>query len=112
MNKQGKRNRVLAAGDGTGSNELPYVGNDHNAVSSIPAKKKRKVKHRVNDPPADEKSLLGTESLGAVENEIVLPRGTPVTTIAGADLADEDVGPALQFYEFCRSFGEVVMENE
>ena len=112
MNKQGKRNRVLVTGDGTGTNELPAEGNDHNAVSSVPANKKRKVKCRVNNRPADEKSLQGTESFGAVENKIVLPRGTPLTSVAGADLEDEDVGPALQFYEFCRSFAEVVMENE
>ncbi|CAM0956384.1 unnamed protein product [Alopecurus aequalis] len=101
---KGKRNRVLATGDGT--NELPAEGNDHNAVSSVPANKKQKVKCRVNYRRADEKSLQGTESLGDVENEIALPRGTPVTSVAGADLEDEDVGPALQFYEFCRSFGE------
>ncbi|KAM0930551.1 hypothetical protein ACQ4PT_000870 [Festuca glaucescens] len=105
--KKSKRNRAVATGDGTGTNELLAEGNDHNAVSSVPTKKKKKkVKCRVDNRPADDKSLQGTESLCAVEDEIVLPRGTPVTNVAGADLEDEDVGPALQFYEFCRSFAE------
>lgn len=103
---KGKRNRVLAMDDGTGTNELPSEVNDHNAAPSVPANKKPKVKHRVNNRRVDEKSLMGTESLGAVENEIVLPRGTPVTNVAGADLENEDVGHALQFYEFCRCFAE------
>jgi hypothetical protein len=38
----------------------------------------------------------------------VLPRGTPVTNIADAQLDDEDVGAAIQFLEFCHAFTEVV----
>ncbi|XP_051195238.1 uncharacterized protein [Lolium perenne] len=101
-----KRNRDVATDDATGTNGLLAEGDDQNAVSSVPTKKKKKVKCTVDNRPADDKSLQGTESLCAVEEEIVLPRGTPITNVAGADLEEEDVGPALQFYEFCRSFAE------
>ncbi|KAI0496658.1 hypothetical protein KFK09_022980 [Dendrobium nobile] len=38
----------------------------------------------------------------------VRPPGKPLTTVAGFDLPAEDVGPALQFFEFCNVFSKVL----
>lgn len=96
----------ITLGTENGANEVQAGADDLNAVPSVPAKKNLKVNCKVNKCPADKKSLLGTGSLVAPENAIALPRGTPVTNIAGVELEAEDVGPAIQFYEFCRSFAE------
>ncbi|KAL6877571.1 hypothetical protein ACP4OV_012786 [Aristida adscensionis] len=97
-------------------NAIPAVkGNDLNAVPSVRVKKRRKRQHDVKNNTADEKSpgekdgghLLRDESPDAPNNSIELPRGTPVTNIAGVQLEDEDVGAAIQFYDFCRSFAEI-----
>lgn len=40
--------------------------------------------------------------------DIVLPQGTLLTEVTGIELPDHDVGAALQFLEFCGSFGEVL----
>ncbi|KAL5581974.1 hypothetical protein UlMin_014416 [Ulmus minor] len=42
------------------------------------------------------------------EVNIPLPQGTPLTSVWGVELSPEDVGPALQFLEFCSSFGKVI----
>ena len=39
--------------------------------------------------------------------DIVLPPGTLLTSVCGIDLLPEDSGCALQFMEFCATFGEV-----
>ncbi|XP_077253222.1 zinc-finger domain of monoamine-oxidase A repressor R1 protein isoform X2 [Tasmannia lanceolata] len=39
---------------------------------------------------------------------IKLPQGTALATIAGIELSADDVGPALQFLEFCSAFGKVL----
>ncbi|RZC58310.1 hypothetical protein C5167_005617 [Papaver somniferum] len=41
------------------------------------------------------------------EIPIQLPQGIDLKAIVGVDLLDEDVGPAIQFLEFCKAFGEV-----
>ncbi|KAI3971017.1 hypothetical protein MKX01_024664 [Papaver californicum] len=41
------------------------------------------------------------------EIPIQLPQGIDLKAIVGIDLLDEDVGPAIQFLEFCKAFGEV-----
>lgn len=38
---------------------------------------------------------------------IVIPQGQLLTEVAGSAWADEDVGAALQFLEFCNAFSEV-----
>ncbi|KAK9272138.1 hypothetical protein L1049_002508 [Liquidambar formosana] len=40
--------------------------------------------------------------------DIPMPQGTELTTIAGVELLPEDVGQALQFLEFCATFGKVL----
>ncbi|KAJ4961799.1 hypothetical protein NE237_021709 [Protea cynaroides] len=40
--------------------------------------------------------------------DIQLPQGADLTTVAGIDVAAEDVGHALQFLEFCAAFGKVL----
>ncbi|KAK3152897.1 hypothetical protein QOZ80_2BG0165030 [Eleusine coracana subsp. coracana] len=85
-----------------------------NAVPSVHIKKKLKRHHSVKKNPADGsfhdggngEPLLRNESPDAPNNNIVLPKGTLVTNVAGAEFDDEDVGAAIQFYEFCRSFAE------
>ncbi|EMS58651.1 hypothetical protein CFC21_082761 [Triticum aestivum] len=52
-------------------------------------------------------NLVQTKSISTLKDEIVVPRGTLVTCIAGINLQPEDVGAAIQFLEFCRSFGEI-----
>ncbi|XP_044411787.1 uncharacterized protein [Triticum aestivum] len=51
-------------------------------------------------------NLRRIESTDALKDEIVIPRGTLVTCVAGVEMQPEDVGAAIQFLEFCRSFGE------
>ncbi|KAK6913483.1 Zinc-finger domain of monoamine-oxidase A repressor R1, partial [Dillenia turbinata] len=40
--------------------------------------------------------------------EIQLPQGAELTNVAGVDVPTEDVGHALQFLEFCATFGKVL----
>ncbi|KAJ8434300.1 hypothetical protein Cgig2_009275 [Carnegiea gigantea] len=40
--------------------------------------------------------------------EVMLPPGTLLTSVVGVDLLPEDIGHALQFLEFCSTFGEVL----
>ncbi|KAL5197232.1 hypothetical protein ABZP36_000744 [Zizania latifolia] len=75
---------------------------DFNAVSSFPVEKKLKRKGTVNNGVP----LMKHEN-PATPKIVVLPRGTPVTSVAGAELEPEDVGPALQFIEFCSTFSEI-----
>ncbi|KAJ6862228.1 hypothetical protein NC652_039152 [Populus alba x Populus x berolinensis] len=43
-----------------------------------------------------------------IDVEIELPQGTFLTAVAGIELPPETVGNALQFLEFCASFGKVL----
>lgn len=65
--------------------------------------------HAVKRPKGN---LQRIESTDALKAEIVVPRGTLVTCVAGVEMQPEDVGAAIQFLEFCRSFGEVVTESK
>lgn len=42
-----------------------------------------------------------------IDVDIKLPQGTCLMAVAGFELPPEDVGNALQFLEFCASFGKV-----
>ncbi|EEF45639.1 ubiquitin-protein ligase, putative [Ricinus communis] len=42
------------------------------------------------------------------EDDIQLPSGTCLTNVAGIELPHEDAGHALQFFEFCAAFAEVL----
>ena len=92
------------------------IGTDLNALPSVPVKKKlKKVSGRVNNMTDDEKfpvdiegdPQIQKESTDVLKTKIELPRGTPVTNIAGTELEANDVGSAIQFIEFCRTFGEI-----
>ncbi|RLN08451.1 uncharacterized protein C2845_PM11G16960 [Panicum miliaceum] len=91
------------------------IGVDLNARPSVCIKKRRKLQHSVRKNPADERSHGGdsneplprNEIPDVLNNNIALPRGTPVTNIAGAQLDNEDIGAAIQFLEFCRAFAEI-----
>ncbi|KAG0532889.1 hypothetical protein BDA96_04G144400 [Sorghum bicolor] len=91
------------------------IGVDLNSLPSVHIKKRQKLKHRAKKDPADETSHGGVnseplqmdENPDSLNSNTVLPRGTPVTNIAGAQLDDEDVGAAIQFLEFCRAFTEI-----
>lgn len=41
------------------------------------------------------------------EEEAFLPEGTPLLTVAGVELPESAVGPALEFLEFCAAFYKV-----
>ncbi|XP_047333767.1 uncharacterized protein LOC124937532 [Impatiens glandulifera] len=43
-----------------------------------------------------------------VDAEISLPRGLELKTALYIELQPEEVGPALQFLEFCSTFGEII----
>lgn len=43
----------------------------------------------------------------ALDVDVPLPQGTRLTTATGIELPPEDVGDALQFFEFCAAFGKV-----
>ncbi|PON78195.1 Zinc-finger domain containing protein [Parasponia andersonii] len=47
-------------------------------------------------------------SLEQTEVSVPLPQGTILTTVWGIELSPEDIGHALQFLEFCASFGKVL----
>ncbi|XP_044951204.1 uncharacterized protein LOC123401451 isoform X3 [Hordeum vulgare subsp. vulgare] len=87
--------------------ECPKCRNDCNCS---------KCKKRRGEEPAGPmvhavKRLKGNprriESTVARKDEIVVPKGTLVNCIAGVEMQPEDVGAAIQFLEFCRSFGEI-----
>ncbi|XP_047333742.1 uncharacterized protein LOC124937516 [Impatiens glandulifera] len=40
--------------------------------------------------------------------EIPLPRGSEIKTVLSIELQPEEIGPALQFLEFCSTFGEII----
>jgi hypothetical protein len=97
------------------------IGTDLNALPSVPVKKKlKKGSCRVNNMTDDEKlpvDIKGDpqilkESTDVPVTKIELPIGTPVTNIVGTELEADDVGSAIQFIEFCRTFGEVLMANK
>ncbi|KAE8785677.1 hypothetical protein D1007_40582 [Hordeum vulgare] len=107
-----KGNIKLAEGDAN-------IGTDLNAIPSVPINKKLKKEKgniMVNNTTADEKCPVENngelhirdESIDVPKAKIELPIGTPVTDIAGAELEADDVGSAIQFYEFCRTFAEVL----
>lgn len=75
------------------------IGTDLNAFPSSPANKK--LKKGTSD-----------ESTDVLKTKTELPRGTPVTNVVGAKLEADDVGNAIQFYEFCRTFAEVLMATK
>jgi hypothetical protein len=94
------------------------VGIDINAVPSVPMKKKAKRHPSVKKKnPADEmlhdggngEPLQTDEGPDASNKNIVLPKGTLITNIAGLELDSRDVGAAIQFYEFCHAYAEVVL---
>ncbi|VAH57042.1 unnamed protein product [Triticum turgidum subsp. durum] len=70
------------------------VGTDLNAFPLSPANKK--LKKGASD-----------ESTDVLKTKTELPKGTLVTNVVGAKLEADDVGSAIQFYEFCRTFAEV-----
>ncbi|CAI9758388.1 unnamed protein product [Fraxinus pennsylvanica] len=43
---------------------------------------------------------------------IPLPQGTELTTVGGIDVQPEDIGNALQFLEFCATFGKILEVKE
>ncbi|CAN6571789.1 unnamed protein product [Malus baccata var. baccata] len=70
------------------------------AVNDNDAKAKGKAargRHRVKEHCMESRVVVP---------EVPLPQGTPLTTVAGVDLAAEDVGNALQFLKFCETFRE------
>ncbi|CAN6272533.1 unnamed protein product [Urochloa humidicola] len=91
------------------------IGVDLNVRPSVRIKKRLKLQHSSKKNPADVRPhggdngepLLRDGSPDVPSNNISLPRGTPVTNIAGAQLDNEDFGAAIQFLEFCRAFAEV-----
>ncbi|XP_058091403.1 uncharacterized protein LOC131237579 isoform X2 [Magnolia sinica] len=53
------------------------------------------------------KHAMGSHSKD-VDADVVLPQGHDLVTVGGVDLPADDVGPALQFLEFCTAFRQVL----
>ncbi|KAL5230726.1 hypothetical protein ABZP36_029502 [Zizania latifolia] len=106
---------------------VPALLESSEKVKSAPLKKKD-LKRALEPAAAGELLAEGDENVGidfnsrkvnngvrrkkdkspaAPENAVVLPKGTPFTSVAGAEMDLEDVGPAVQFVEFCRTFAEI-----
>jgi len=117
--KEGNAKRALVTDDATEGlldEGDENIGTDLNALTSVPAKKKlKKASSGVNNMTDDEKLPVDSkgdhqilkENIDAPKTKIELPIGTPVTNIVGTELDANDVGSAIQFIEFCRTFGEV-----
>ncbi|KAM0841645.1 hypothetical protein ACQ4PT_058873 [Festuca glaucescens] len=105
---------LLAEGD-------ENIGTDLNAFPSVPVNKRlKKGNCRVNNMTAYKKfpvdikgdPQIRNESTDVLKTKIELPIATPVTNILGTELDANDVGSAILFYEFCRTFGEVLMASK
>ncbi|KAL9226556.1 hypothetical protein vseg_002354 [Gypsophila vaccaria] len=81
-----------------------------NCVVPIVAKKEKKEKKTKVDAEGKAKKNKPKEDTSTVDYalDVALPPGTLLTNVSGIDLAPQDVGYALQFLEFCSSFGEVL----
>jgi hypothetical protein len=55
---------------------------------------------------------IRNESTDLLKTKIELLIATQVTNIIGTELDANDVGSAILFYEFCRTFGEVLMASK
>lgn len=70
------------------------------------------ISHAVRDDNAKanmkaiNKCMVNLEDI-KVEVDLQLPRGTLLTTLFGIELPPEEMGHALQFLEFCGTFGKV-----
>ncbi|PNT67011.1 hypothetical protein BRADI_3g19616v3 [Brachypodium distachyon] len=90
------------------------TGKIYRAAKASGCSSVRELLNKGKEAVADALKLIGTEKglrtddhVGELPVEIVLPRGTLLTHIAGVELRPEDVGRAIQFLEFCGSFGEI-----
>ncbi|XP_062106323.1 uncharacterized protein LOC133817742 [Humulus lupulus] len=70
------------------------------------------VKAKIRKTKVSEQSLeikkCATNLEQAEVEDVPLPQGTLLTTVWGFELSPEDVGHALQFLEFCLTFGKVL----
>jgi hypothetical protein len=67
---------------------------------------------KVDKFPAESQTTANERRTKKLQNkeidvDIQLPQGTCLTAVAGIELPPETVGNALQFLEFCASFGKV-----
>ncbi|CAA7397646.1 unnamed protein product [Spirodela intermedia] len=49
-----------------------------------------------------------TSTCAPPDSVLVMPKGTALITVAGIEFQVEDVGPVLQFLEFCSAFGKLL----
>ncbi|KAG0628704.1 hypothetical protein M758_1G046200 [Ceratodon purpureus] len=66
--------------------------------------KKDEVIVPVAPPPQYQKKVVVEVQDEPEEEEAFLPEGTPLLTVAGVELPESAVGPALEFLEFCAAF--------
>ncbi|CAN1241159.1 Cell division cycle-associated 7-like protein [Linum perenne] len=97
---------------------LKEVSNANSEDASMASKKHRvaeetnmeedpKIPSSDDDKASSENGkLLPIPQKEIVLPEIPLPQGSCLTEVAGVELCPEDVGPALQFLEFCNAFGQ------
>lgn len=78
-----------------------------NVSKDVNAKAKKRKSKDLEQSHEIKKCATNLEKTEVVD--IPLPQGTILTTVWGIDLSPEDVGHALQFLEFCASFGKVIL---
>ncbi|KAM3197466.1 hypothetical protein ACQJBY_072872 [Aegilops geniculata] len=95
--KEGNRKRALETDDDADGSVVDGDENIETDLNSVPSS------------PANKKLKKGSsdESTDVLKTKTELLRGTLVTNVVGAELEADDVGSAIQFYEFCRTFAEV-----
>ncbi|CAM0949308.1 unnamed protein product [Alopecurus aequalis] len=116
--KEGNPKTALGTGDSTDGSLAEGNENIWTSLDAFPSvsvnKRLKKSNCRVNNMTADEKfpgeikGDLQTQKDGTnvLKAKIEQPRSTSVTNIVGTELEANDVGSAIMFYEFCRTFGE------
>ncbi|KAJ6354688.1 hypothetical protein OIU77_005317 [Salix suchowensis] len=68
---------------------------------------KDRAEFQIKSKTASERRAMKLQNK-EIDVDIQLPQGTCLTAVAGIELSPENVGNALQFLEFCASFGKVL----
>ncbi|MQL76019.1 hypothetical protein Taro_008401, partial [Colocasia esculenta] len=88
--------------------DIRKVLSDGTGKDVLTKKKKDGAEPEVSQKVRKEYKRALTAVGNSPDSAVVLPEATRLTTVAGIDLQVEDVGPALQFLEFCSAFGKVL----
>ena len=82
-----------------------------NASKDVNVKAKKRKTKALDLSCEIKKCAINLEQTEVDVVDVPLPQGTILTTVWGIELSPEDTGNALQFLEFCASFGKVTLVN-